>query len=116
MLMWKLWWLRWIWSRKVEQMMTLPFFPTEPFGVFVNEIEDSVDLAEAARSLCTTAQIVQKAFNAMSKAQCYPNSARYCQRKTTAVKTWANFKKKLHKKLNAAGNSMQLPLSRVVAK
>ena len=49
-------------------MMTLPFFPTEPFGVFVNEIEDSVDLAEEARVPCTTEKLVKKPFNAISKA------------------------------------------------
>ena len=61
---------------QVEQTMTSPFDPTEPFGMFVNKIEDSVDLAEVAGAPCTTEQIVQKAFNAVPKAQCYPGGTR----------------------------------------
>ena len=35
---------------------------------------------------------MQKAFNAISKAQYYPEETRDWRRKNTADKTWANFK------------------------
>ena len=56
--------------------MTSPFDHAEPFDVFVNKIEDSVDLAEVVGAPCATEQIVQKAFNAVPKAQCYPGGTR----------------------------------------
>ena len=77
---------------QVEQKMALPFDPNEPFGVFVNKIEDCFDLAEAARAPHSTEQIVQKSFNAMSKAQCYPEGTRDWRRKTTTDKAWPSFK------------------------
>ena len=54
---------------QVELKMSSPFDPNDPFGTFVDKIEDCVDLAEAAGAPYITEQIVQKAFNAMSKAQ-----------------------------------------------
>ena len=56
--------------------MTSAFDPTKPFGVFVNKIEDSVDLAEADGASYATEQIGQKVFNTVSKAQCYPEGTR----------------------------------------
>ena len=35
---------------------------------------------------------MQKAFNAISKAQCYPKGVREWRKKNTADKTWVNFK------------------------
>ena len=56
--------------------MSSPFDPNEPFGIFVDKIEDCVDLTEAAGAPYTTAQIAQKVFNAISKAQCYLEGTR----------------------------------------
>ena len=50
---------------------------------------------------------MQKAFNAVSKVQCYPDGAIGWRRKTTTDMTWANYKQhftqedKEHKKANA---------------
>ena len=77
---------------QAELQMSSPFDPNEPFGIFVDKIEDCVDLAEAAGAPYTTAQIVQKAFNAISKAQCYPEGTRDWRRKPAADKTWTSFK------------------------
>ena len=41
---------------------------------------------------------MQKAFNAITKAQYYPDDIREWQHKDTATKTWANFKVHFTKK------------------
>ena len=61
---------------QVEHKMSSPFDSNETFGIFADKIEDCVDFAEAAGAPYTTTQIVQKAFNAISKAQCYSEDTR----------------------------------------
>ena len=60
---------------QVELKISSPFDPNDPFGIFINKIEDCVDLAEAAGAPYTNVQIVQKAFNTISKAQSYPEGS-----------------------------------------
>jgi hypothetical protein len=77
---------------QTELKFSSPFDPNEPFGIFIDKIEDCIDLAEAAGAPYTNEQIVQKAFNAISKAQCYPEGTRDWRRKNASDKTWVNFK------------------------
>ena len=56
--------------------MNSPFDPTEPFGMFIHKIEDSVDLSEASGVPYTIEQIVQKDCNAVFKTQWHTDGVR----------------------------------------
>lgn len=55
----------------IEQNMNSQYDPTEPFSIFINKIEDTVDLAEASGTPCIIEKVVKKDFNIINKAQCY---------------------------------------------
>ena len=78
---------------EAEKSMNEPFNPNEPFGLFISNIEDAVDIAEAANCPFTQQQIINKALTNIVKAQTLPDIAiREWRSKSTADKTWANFK------------------------
>ena len=72
--------------------MNLPYDPLQPLSIFITRLEDGINLAEAAGTLYSTHQIVQKIFNLISKAQCFQTGVREWRRKPSADKTWAAFK------------------------
>ena len=53
---------------QVEKSLNTPFDPIEPFSTFIKRVEDIMDLAEAVGVLYTTNQIVNEAFNLITKA------------------------------------------------
>ena len=61
---------------------------SEPFGTFIKDVEEAMDLAEAEGRPCTPKQIVAKTFNCVLKSQSLPDATnRECKRKTTVEKT-----------------------------
>ena len=78
---------------EAEKSMNEPFNPNEPFGLFVSNIEEAVDIAEAAGCPYTPQQIISKALTNVVKAQALPDIAiRDWRHKNATDKTWANFK------------------------
>ena len=78
---------------EAEKALNEPFNPNEPFRLFVCTIEDAIDIVEAAGCPFAPNQIVDKALNNVLKAQALPDIAvREWRNKTSADKTWANFK------------------------
>ena len=53
---------------QVELKMSLSFDLNDSFRIFINKIEDCIDLTEAAGAPYTNIQIAQKVFNTISKA------------------------------------------------
>ena len=85
---------------EAEKELSQPFEPFEPFGVFISKIEDAIDIAEAANCPFTTQQIINKALTSIIKAQALPDAAiREWRSKSTADKTWANFKRHFSKEV-----------------
>ena len=72
---------------QTELKFSSPFDSNEPFRIFIDKIEDCIDLAEAAGAPCINEQIVQKAFNAISKEQYYLKGTRGWQQKNATNKT-----------------------------
>ena len=67
---------------------------SDPFGTFIKNVEEAMDLAEAAGCHCTPQQIASKSFNCILKSQSLLDTAtREWKRKSTADKTWPKFKK-----------------------
>ena len=78
---------------EAEKAVSEEFDINEPFGACVLKIEDAMDVATAAKFPHTPQQIVTKSYNIMVKAQVLPEaSLREWRIKSTADKTWANFK------------------------
>ena len=77
---------------KIDKTLTEPYDANEPFGSFVKKVEDAMEIAEAAGCPYTPSQIVAKTFNAINKANIYPEGCREWKCKAPADKSWANFK------------------------
>ena len=60
---------------EAEKSMNEPFNPNEPFGLFVSNIEEAVDIAEAAGCPFAPQQIINKALTNVAKAQALPDIA-----------------------------------------
>ena len=67
--------------------MIEPFNPNEPFGSFISNIKEAIDIAEVAGCLFTQQQIINKALTNVVKAQALPDIAiRDWRRKNAADK------------------------------
>jgi len=60
---------------EAEKSMSEPFNPNEPFGLFVSNIEEAIDIAEIAGCPFTQQQIINKALTNKVKAQALPDIA-----------------------------------------
>ena len=80
-----------------EKRMTKPYKEDLPFGVFVKQIEDAVEYAEAGGEPFTNEQVVSKAYNLLIKSGVYALGCREWESKSTPEKTWNNLKKHFSK-------------------
>jgi len=76
----------------LDEKLATPFDPTEPFGDFIKNVEDIMEVAEAAGCPYTTSQILSKCFNLINKSGALSLGCREWKRKLSTDKTWANFK------------------------
>jgi hypothetical protein len=61
---------------KLDIKLAESFNPNEPFGTFVKQIKDIMEVAKAADCAYTPAQITAKAFNLLNKSQAFPEGCR----------------------------------------
>ena len=76
-----------------ENKMSKPYNEDLPFSVFIKQIDDGVEFAEAGGVDFTAKQIVSKAYNILLKSGVYLLGCREWEHKPDEDKTWVNFKK-----------------------
>ena len=70
-----------------DKRMNTPYNGELPFGVFVKQIEDAVEMADAGEEPYTSKQIVNKAYNLLLKSGAYTLGCREWEAKPEADKT-----------------------------
>jgi hypothetical protein len=74
-----------------DTKMKQDYDPNQPIEAFIEQIEDSVALADAAQTPYTSAQILTIAYNAMMRTGMFPEACREWRKPSAVVKTWPLF-------------------------
>ena len=75
-----------------DAMMKKDFDHLLPFEHFVKQIEDSMELAEAANTPYTSQQVILIGYNIMFKTGVFTDECKAWRKKPISTKTWANMK------------------------
>jgi hypothetical protein len=75
-----------------DAKMKTNYDPSQPIEAFIDQIEDSVALADAASAPYTQAQILAIAYNLIFSTGIFPEACREWRRRPRLEQTWTNFK------------------------
>jgi hypothetical protein len=75
-----------------DSRMKQPYDPNLPIEALYDQVEDGVNLADAAEAAYTPAQIIAIAYNLIFATGIFPEACREWRRRPVADKTWTNFK------------------------
>jgi hypothetical protein len=75
-----------------DTRMKTSYDPSQPIEVLYDQIEDAVELADAANAGYTTAQIIAIAYNCLFQTGLYAEACRDWRRRADADKTWPQLK------------------------
>ena len=75
-----------------DARMKSTYDPSMPIEVLFNQIEDAVELADAAKAAYTVPQVVNIAYNCIFQTGLFTNACRDWRRQPIDLKTWPLFK------------------------
>lgn len=75
-----------------DKRLRTPYDPNQPIEAFIDQVEDAVSLAAAARAPYSPAQIVAVSYTIMFTTGMFPEACREWRRRPIGEQTWANFK------------------------
>jgi hypothetical protein len=75
-----------------DAAMKQPYNPNEPIETLFHQIEESIDVADAAGAAYTPSQIVAISYNLIFATGMFPEACREWRRRVTNTQTWHNFK------------------------
>ena len=75
-----------------DQRFKAPYNPAQPFEIFVQQIEDAQDYADAGGNPYSARQIVDNAYSIMFRTQTFNETCREWRRTPVAQQTWQLFK------------------------
>ncbi len=73
-------------------IMKAAYDPSQPIKVLYNQIDDGVELADAANAAYTTAQIIAIAYNGLFQTGLYMDACQDWRCQPQAYKTWPQLK------------------------
>jgi hypothetical protein len=81
-------------QKLIDNQMTMntPWDPNTPFETLIEQIEDAMEIADAANQAFTDAQILTLAYTLVYNTGLYFDECKEWKAKPTADKTWENFK------------------------
>jgi hypothetical protein len=75
-----------------DAAMKQPYNPTKPIETLFHQIEESIDVANAAGAAYTPSQIVAISYNLIFATGMFPEACHKWRRRVTNTQTWRNFK------------------------
>jgi hypothetical protein len=75
-----------------DAAMKQPYNPNKPIETLFHQIEESIDVADAAGAAYTPFQIVAILYNLIFATGMFPEACRVWRRRVTNTQTWHNFK------------------------
>jgi hypothetical protein len=78
---------------QTTERLTTPWDPTTPFETLINQVEDTMELADAGNQPFSPAQIVNTSYTLVFNTGMYFDECKEWDKKDPADKTWATFKK-----------------------
>lgn len=76
-----------------KKKMNKPYDPNKPFEVLIDQIEDAIEFAAAAKCPFTSKQIVTTAYNLVFDTGLFADGCKEWHRKPEEEQTWSAFKK-----------------------
>jgi hypothetical protein len=76
-----------------DERMKAPYDPSQPIEVLFDQIDDAVELADAANAAYTPAQIVAIAYNCLFQTGLYTDACREWRRRDPGYRTWPHLKR-----------------------
>jgi hypothetical protein len=75
-----------------DAKMKADWDPNQPIEVLIDQIDDAIDMAAAANNPYTPEQVVLIAYNLVFKTGLFEEECKLWRRRTTANRTWTEFK------------------------
>ena len=75
-----------------DEWLRAPYDPQQPIESFFDQLETSIELAEAGKAPYTDTQILNVAFTSISQSALYPDDCHEWKHKDDTTKSWTTFK------------------------